>query len=125
VPYLTAIQIMLDSHGLLLVGSDSPHYSASKIFPNILAARPLLAIFHEESSVVTILEDTNAGEVVTFGGDRPLAATTDEIAERLRNLLALPVDSHPPTRWEAFERYTAKAMTARLATVFDRSVSAE
>jgi hypothetical protein len=124
-PYLTAIQIMLDSHALLVVGSDSPHYTASKIFPNILAARPLLAIFHEKSSVVTILKETNAGEVVIFGGDRPVAVTTDEIAEQLRNLLALPADSHPPTRWEAFERYTARAMTAQLAKVFDENANAE
>jgi hypothetical protein len=119
VPYLTAMQILLDSHALLVVGSELPHYTASKIFPYIVAARPLLAVFHEKSSVVTILKETRAGHVVEFGDSRPIQATSDEIATRLQELLALPPGSHPPTRWEAFEPYTAKAMTARLAHVFD------
>ena len=124
VPYLTAMQIMLDSHALLAVGSEAAHYTASKIFPIILAARPLLAVFHEKSSAVTILKETNAGAVVTFGDRRPVLATTDEIAEHLRNVLALPPGSRPATKWEAFELYTARAMTARLAAVFDKSVDA-
>jgi hypothetical protein len=120
VPYLTAMQILLDSHGLLAVGSESVHYTASKIFPCILAARPLLALFHENSSVVTILKETRASEVVEFGASRPISSTMEDIVESLRNLLALPANSRPPTKWEVFERYTAKAMTGRLAAVFDR-----
>ena len=122
VPYLTAMQIMLDSHALLAVGSESPHYTASKIFPNILAARPLLAVFHEKSSVVTILEETHAGEVVTFGGLRPVSGTAEDIAQRLHKLLALSPGSHLATDWAAFEQYTARAMTARLAAAFEKAV---
>jgi hypothetical protein len=29
--------------------------------------------------------------------------------------------SKPPTAWEAFEPYTARAMTSRLAQVFDKA----
>jgi hypothetical protein len=122
-PYLTAMQIMLDSDVLLAVGSESPHYTASKIFPSILSARPMLAVFHENSSVITILKETQAGEAVQFGDGRPIHAMVDEIAVRLRNLLELPPGSSPPTSWEVFERYTARAMTTRLAEVFDRATS--
>jgi hypothetical protein len=123
VPYLTALQILLDSHALLVVGSELPHYTASKIFPYIVSARPLLAVFHEKSSVVTILKETQAGEVIEFGASRPVSATVEDIAGQLRNLLALPPNSRPSTRWDIFERYTAKAMTGRLAAVFDRVAS--
>jgi hypothetical protein len=123
VPYLTAMQIMLDSHVLLAVGSESSHYTASKIFPCVLAARPLLAVFHENSSVVTILKETQAGEPVTFGQTQPVLATVDEMATRLRDLLALPPGARPPTRWEVFERYTARAMTALLTKVFDKAAT--
>lgn len=121
VPYLTAMQILLDSQVVLAVGSDSPHYTASKIFPCILAARPLLAVFHENSSVIAILKETRAGEAVEFGDRRPVLAKVDEIAVCLRDLLALSPGEPPPTRWDAFERYTTRAMTARLAEVFDRA----
>jgi hypothetical protein len=120
VPYLTAMQILLDSRVVLALGSDSPHYTASKIFPCILAARPLLAVFHEDSSVIATLKETQAGEAVEFGDGQPAFARVDEIVTRLRDLLSLSPDAHPPTRWEAFERYTTRAMTARLAEVFDK-----
>jgi Glycosyl transferase 4-like domain len=124
VAYLTAIQIMLDSHALLAVGSESVHYTASKIFPCILAARPLLAVFHEKSSVSTILRETRASDVIEFGATRPVSATVEDIAGQLRNLLGLPANSRPPIRWDVFERYTTKAMTGRLAAVFDAAVGA-
>jgi len=62
IPYLASLQVMIDSHALLLVGSDEPHYTPSKVFPYVLAERPLLAVFHEDSSVVRILGETAQSE---------------------------------------------------------------
>jgi hypothetical protein len=124
VPYLDALNLLLESHALLVVGSVEPHYTASKIFPYILAAKPLLAIFHEHSSVVSVLAETQAGQVVTFGDLRPASETAEEIALRFQNLLELPKGFQPAVRWEAFEAYTARAMAGRLATVFDKAVGA-
>jgi hypothetical protein len=120
---LDALQILLDSHGLLVVGSDAPHYTASKIFPYILARRPLLAVFHEASSVVRILQENQAGEVVTFNDQRPPTSQVEEISKRLEEMVSLPSDYQVPTCWEAFERYAARAMARRLAHVFDRVIS--
>ena len=122
VPYLTAMQILLDSHALIAIGSEVPHYTASKIFPYILAARPLLAVFHEKSSVVTILKETNAGDVVEFGDNRPVDSSVEEIVLHLLKLLSLPAGSCPKTRWDAFEPYTARSMSGRLASVFDHAI---
>ena len=117
VSYLDALQIMLDSAGLLVVGSDAPHYTASKIFPCILARRPLLAVFHEESSVVAILRETSAGTVASFG-----AAGPQHAAPMVRDWLATVTNGTPPpaTHWDRFEQYTTRAMAQRLARVFDR-----
>jgi hypothetical protein len=123
VSYLDAIQILLDSHALLVLGSDSAHYTASKVFPYILAHKPLVAVFHEASSVVRILQETQAGQVVTFGNGCSPGQKIEEIAELLRHTLSLPRGSRPPTIWEAFGPYTAKAMTSLLAEVFDKALS--
>jgi len=120
VAYLDAMQVLSDSHALLVVGSEQPHYTASKIFPYILAAKPLLAVFHRDSSVVSILNQTEAGIPVTFSEQDRLPGKVEEIAARLRQLLLLPAGFRPSTRWAAFERYTTRAMTARLAQVFDK-----
>jgi hypothetical protein len=124
VPYLDAMQILLDSHALLVFGSESPHYTASKIFPYILADKPLLAVFHEESSVVRILRETNAGDVITFRGDSSVDEEVNQIYTCLHQLLSRPVGSKPTTRWEVVDAYTARAMTLRLARVFDKAFTA-
>jgi hypothetical protein len=123
--YLDTLQVLLDSHGLMVVGSDEPHYTASKIFPYILSKRPLLAFFHEASSVVDIVRATRSGEVITFGPGRPLIAERDRIVEALLRLASYPRDYLPPTCWEVFDQYTVRAMAARLAGAFDRVLAAE
>lgn len=120
VPYLDALQLLLDSHALLVIGSDEAHYTASKIGPYILARRPLLAIFHEASTVVRILNETGAGHVVTFNSQQAPGEKIEEISERLEEILSLPPDYQPSARREAFEPYMARAMAMRLADVFDK-----
>jgi hypothetical protein len=125
VSYLDSLQLLLDSHALLVVGSNAPHYTASKIFPYILARKPLLAIFHEASSAVTILRETGAGQVITFGSQHLLDEQFGEISRRLEEILCMPMGYQLPIRWDIFQSYTAKEMTRRLAGVFDRVVSAK
>ena len=74
-PYLEALQVLLDSTSVLVLGSDAPHYTASKVFPGILARRPLLAIFHRASSVVDILHRTRAGQVISTARTARRAST--------------------------------------------------
>ena len=124
VPYLDALNLLLDSHALLVVGSLEPHYTASKIFPYILAEKPLLTVFHERSSIVKILADTGAGEAITFSDEHPLSQTVEEIAVHFQCLLDLPPDFRQCIRWKAFEPYTTRTMSARLAKVFDKAAKA-
>ena len=115
--YLEALQILMDSAALLVPGSTSAHYSASKLFPYILANRPLLPIFHADSSVVRILEETRAGSAIVFGDAASLDNAQSEIENRLRELLYSPMDARPSTDWNAFEPYTARSVCAALASV--------
>ena len=124
VAYLDALQVLLDSDGVVMVGSDAPHYTASKLFPYVLAQKPLLAIFHRESSVVRIAAQTRAGKVVTFdNADGPPAKGVPEIRAWLTALLASPGPLQPKTDWTAFEQYTTRAMSRRLAEAFDRALA--
>ena len=51
---------------LLVIGSNDPGYTASKIAPYLLAARPLLALMHRQSAVVELLQRCGGGVVVPF-----------------------------------------------------------
>jgi hypothetical protein len=119
VPYLEALQILLDSDALLAVGSTSTHYTASKIFPCIMADRPLLAVYHAASSVVNILRKNQRGVVVTFSESKPENQFLEEVALGLRHLITMKDSFCPSGLPEGFSDYTTRAMSARLARVFD------
>ena len=119
IPYFQALQCLLDADVLLIPGSDDPGYTASKLYPYVLAEKPLLALFHQESTVVDIVRQSRAGVVVPFASGEDVGAVADRITHAWFD--------HPPTQvetdWEAFEPYTARAMTQKLAAAFDRAVS--
>jgi hypothetical protein len=123
VPYLDALQLLLESDALMILGSGEAHYTASKVFPYILARKPLLTIFHEASNIVRILRETESGPAITYNAQSPPETKVNEIALQLERLLLLPQGYHPPTRWEAFEQYTTRAMSARLAQAFDEALA--
>jgi hypothetical protein len=115
-PYFAAQQLLVDSDVIMMIGSDDASYTASKLYSCILAQRPILAIFHQNSSVVDILRDCQAGEVVTFDGtDQPIA---------IEPILQTFVQPSQPLaiHWEAFAPYTGREMTRQMCKVFDRAV---
>lgn len=121
IPYFEALQCLLDASALIMPGSDDPGYTASKLFPCILARKPLLAVFHEASSVNDVLRSTQAGISVPFrSGD-----SADSVARRIHDAWFAPQAWREPPRtdWEAFEPYTAGEMTRRQCEVFDRLVA--
>lgn len=122
IPYFQSLRLLRDAELLIMPGSTDSDYTASKLYPYILSRRPVLAVFHKNSSVVDILHATKAGTAVTFD-DRP---DHDALAGRVQEawtamLRRLPYT--PDTRWEAFDPYTAETMTRRQVEVFDRVVS--
>ncbi|HVO32661.1 MAG TPA: glycosyltransferase [Elusimicrobiota bacterium] len=119
IPYFQAIACLKDAHALLMPGSDDPAYSASKVYSCILARKPLLAVFHERSSVVDVLRATQAGVVITFS-DRSDARRLSEDVER--QWFGSACRESPPVDWSAFSVYTAREMTRRLCAVFQKAI---
>lgn len=119
IPYFSGLRCLLDADALIVPGSDDPGYTASKIYPYILAGRPLLAIFHERSSVVDVLRATRGGEVVTFSS----ASNATDLAGRISDAWFRAPPEPARTDWTAFAAYSAREMTRRACRVFDRAVS--
>lgn len=118
VPYFSALNLLGESDFLLVPGSDDPSYTASKIYPYILARKPLLAVFHQSSSAADVLLHTGAGETVVFAeSDDPAKVATSLAATWQSMLERLPYT--PATDWSKFEHYTAREMTRRQCDLFD------
>jgi len=122
VPYFEALQLLKDADLLLLIGSDDPQYTASKVYPYLLARKPLVAVVHERSGLVPLLREA-ASVLVTFGhgGQHEAAA---QLAEGLDTLFRNGLKARPlSTRLEM--ACSAREMTRRQCEVFDAAVSAQ
>jgi hypothetical protein len=118
-PFLATLNLLSDADALLIFGSDDPSYTASKIFPYVMARKPLLVLVHEKSSSADIIRKTRAGTVVTFNGHDSIG----EIAARIGEEWLKYPQPKPETNWQAFEQYTARCMTECLCGIFDRMSS--
>ena len=119
VPYLDALNIVTRADAVLGLGSSERHYTASKIFPNILSRRPVLAIYHEASSVCDIMRRANAGILVTYGDEQRAESRVEEIADAMVRLHEPGVYDPARVRWDSFAEYSAENMTRQLARQFD------
>jgi hypothetical protein len=119
VPYLEALGILARSHGLLLIGSDEPHYTASKIYPALMSGRPFLSLFHRASSAHRILTAAGGGRSCSFASLEELAGLEPALAEGLREIASAP-EALGRIDASAYRPYEAQNIAGRFADVFDR-----
>lgn len=121
VPYLDALGILVNSNGLLLIGSDEIHYTASKIYPALMSATPYLSIFHNKSSAHQILSSVGGGLAFSFDGADELAKLAPALARSLEQLAFNP-GSIGQADATAYAPYEASAAARRFADVFERAI---
>ena len=123
VPYLDALNLLCSADGIVALGSSEAHYTASKIFPSILARRPLLAVYHAASSVCDVVRRAHGGALVTYDDVDRAATRAPAIAAALEGLFAPGGYDADAVRWDSFADYSAERMTERLAKVFDAAAA--
>ena len=122
VPYFDGLALLQTSTVNLIIGSDDPSYTASKIYPTLLAGRPVLALIHRASAAIDRLRECSNAVVIPFdSGDTP-----ETIAVRLNAELGAPHQPRLPAelevRAECLEPFTDRGMTATLVKLMDRLV---
>ncbi len=123
IDYLDALTVLTQATAILMMGSTERHYTASKLYPGLLAERPILAVYHEASSVVEILKAVAApptARVVTYGDDTPPSTRVEAIHRELRQLVESPVYDAAAVNLDAAGAYSAAAGAGRLAVVLDQ-----
>jgi hypothetical protein len=120
VPFLEALGLLANSHGLLMIGSDEPHYTASKIYPNLMAGRPFISLFHAASSAHHILEAAGGGSAFAFSEPQELQGLVPALATALEDLAARPESFGSPDP-AVYEPYTARNVAGQFAAVFERA----
>ena len=120
--YLDALAVLRQASAILLMGSSEPHYTPSKVFPALLANRTLLAVYHEQSTVIGMLSAAApppAARIVTFSDTRPLDESIRCIADAIAALASSANDAVRIDR-RMLDPWSAHALAGRLASVCDQ-----
>ena len=111
-PILDAFRTLQRAGRLLFFGSNDPGYTPSRLYPYLLAEKPLLAILHAESPAFSKMLGSGAPGLVGFRKGETAPALGKRVAEARWNL---PV--------QAKDRiYNAEKMTKDLCEMFDQIV---
>lgn len=120
--YLDSLDALRQASAVLLVGSSEPHYTPSKVFPALLAGRPMLAVYRRESTVVEMLKAAApppAAHLLTFDESRRVESLVGGIAEALHALVRT-AGAEVSINRAALEPWSADALAGRLAGLCDR-----
>lgn len=116
IPYSEALQCLLEADALVVPGSDDPGYTASKIYPYLLCRKPLLTIFHSQSSVNDLTQKVGGAIAVSFSTGTNIAKLSSDIYERWFQQKSY---EEPATLDLAeFEPFTARWQAARFSEFF-------
>jgi hypothetical protein len=118
IPYFEVLSLMAESSAVLLIGSVSADYTASKLFNCVLSKRPVLAMFHERSLVSKIALKFSNVFLATF------QKSVDEtaFAEQVRAGFDWLTESgrNPFEISSALIPYSAEQLTEQQCRNFDR-----
>lgn len=121
IPYLDVLVHLEAADAVFILGSTEPHYTPSKSYQAVLSGKPILAVLHEASSAVAVLELSGAGVVLKFNGEAEIEKiNSDWLAIWERFLLFKHEFRKENVRQDVFERYSAKAVTKQLAQLLDQ-----
>lgn len=116
ISYLDVIVHLNNADGIFILGSTEPHYTPSKIYQAVLSCKPVFAVLHKQSSAVAVVNDSNAGLVLSFDGEAELAFIKSEFANAMQQfMLFLSCYDHMNINQNLFEQCSAKACTKKLS----------
>jgi len=123
--YFDALGVLRESNAVLLLGSHERHYTPSKVFPALVAERPVLALMHDASNAADLLRRIGRPptvRLVTYGDDGAHAHGAD-IGAALSALAAEPRYAAEAIDPGVLEPTSACALAGRLADVLNRCVA--
>jgi hypothetical protein len=113
--YYHTLNTLQKADALFIPGSDDPAYTASKIYPYLLAGKPLFSIFNSRSPANRVLQEF--GSANTFRYDET-PGLNSLLYKLLQNIAAgrLPAQSYNEA---AMSKYSAKSVAKRQCELFD------
>lgn len=121
IPYVDTLRCLKEANALLAIGSDDPGYTASKIYPYLLARKPLLTIYHEESSINSLIREVGGAVCI------PMAVPVDEdfLVAKIKQCWLVDQQYEKPVTFNeaAFAPYADQDCAQELCHFFDQCLA--
>ena len=121
IPYLDVLVHLNIADAVFILGSTEPHYTPSKVYQAVLSGKPIFAVLHEASSAVKVIENSNAGIVLSFKGEEDVETIQQSFSS---SFIAFKKFKNGFTKNQIelsiFEEYSAFAVTKKLAELLDK-----
>lgn len=118
VSYYNGIFALTQANALVILGSNESNYTASKIYPYILAKKPILAIFHPDSSASKIINGSEACVLISI---KEKENTITEIYNVLNDLCNGNIETKLNEAY--FKAFEASNMTKLQCNLFNEIVT--
>jgi len=119
IPYLDVLVHLDAADGIFILGSTEPHYTPSKVYQAVLSAKPILAVLHEESTALHVVDNTKAGIAYPITPE-DLNMITKDFNNVMKNYLQFVQQFQPSlVDMRHFDKYSAKAVTQILVNALD------
>lgn len=116
ISYYHTLATLQQADALFIPGSDDPAYTASKIYPYLMASKPLLAIFNKASSAIKMMREYGVKHIYSY----------DEITDAdIDNFLSSVLDNTISTdqyNQKVLNKYSAKCLTEKQVELFNKIV---
>ncbi|HMO33455.1 MAG TPA: hypothetical protein PKE07_10720 [Lacibacter sp.] len=118
VPYLDVLVHLEVAGAVFILGSTEPHYTPSKTYQGVLSGKPIIAVLHEASTAVQVLQQSGAGVVLPFNGEEGVRVIAEQWLSTWQRFLQFK-DRFTPDRVDhsSLQPYSAYAVTRKLAEV--------
>jgi hypothetical protein len=118
--YLDVLANLARAGGVLIIGSTEQHYTPSKVYQAVQSRRPVLALLHEASTAVEVLERSRAGSVIKLAEEA--LPEPDRLADALDAFVSASCRLQA-VDWNAFEAYSARDSARRMAAALDEALA--
>jgi hypothetical protein len=120
ISYFHTLLTLGDADALFIPGSDDPQYTASKIYPYLLTAKPTLAIFNRNSPALEVLKEYGAEHAYHYGDP----GIYDKVIRFLNEIAGKEIrEIHYNAT--AIDKYSAKNMTRHQCTLFNKVINGQ
>jgi hypothetical protein len=119
IDYLDALTVLSQAGAVLLLGGTERHYTASRVYPALLTGKPLVAVYHEASTVCDVIRrhgPAAATHLVTFGDTDGPTATRAAVARALASVLGGAPNWLDGSSLPDLGPWSASALAGRMAT---------